>query len=183
MYRAEPGRERTVQKDRALRFHGLHPTAALPSGGLVRGRQGNLYGNTSYGGDIDCELPNGCGVAFEVSSTGDETVLYSFTGGSDGANPHEGVFRDARGTLYGTTSEGGGQGVTVQVAELYSSSLTNRATRTVLYSFAGANGEPDTPNGVIEDSKGNLYGTTFYGGDLSCGQNGYGCGVVFKLTP
>jgi hypothetical protein len=61
--------------------------------------------------------------------------------------------------------------------------LNQAGNETVLFSFAGANGEPDTPNGVIEDSKGNLYGTTFYGGDLSCGQNGYGCGVVFKLTP
>jgi uncharacterized repeat protein (TIGR03803 family) len=155
---------------------------SLPSGGLVRDAKGNLYGDTSSGGEIDCESPNGCGVVFEVSSTGDETVLYSFTGGSDGANPHGGVIRDAKTNFYGVTSEGGGTGCNGSGCGTIFK-LNQAGNETVLFSFPGANGEPDTPNGVIEDSKGNLYGTTLYGGDLSCGQNGYGCGVVFKLTP
>ncbi len=154
----------------------------MPGGGLIEDTKGNLYGTASAGGDIYCQSPNGCGVVFKLSSTGKGTVLYSFTGGSDGANPSGGVIRDAKGSFFGVTSEGGGTGCNDSGCGTIFK-FNQAGNETVLFSFAGANGEPDTPNGVIEDSKGNLYGTTFYGGDLSCGQNGYGCGVVFKLTP
>jgi uncharacterized repeat protein (TIGR03803 family) len=154
----------------------------MPGGGLIEDTKGNLYGSTSAGGDIYCQSPNGCGVVFKLGSAGKETVLYSFTGGSDGANPNGGVIRDTKGNFYGATSGGGGTGCNGSGCGTIFE-LNEAGNENVLYSFAGANGEPDTPNGVIEDSKGNLYGTTFYGGDLSCGQNGYGCGVVFKLTP
>src|SRR6267378_878780 len=54
-------------------------------------------------------------------------------------------------------------------------------TLTVLYSFTSY-GDGTTPSSVIRDRVGNLYGTTFYGGDFSCfGGNGSGCGMVFKL--
>ena len=44
---------------------------------------------------------------FKLSPTGKETVLYSFTGGADGANPLKGLIRDSAGNLYGTTGDGG----------------------------------------------------------------------------
>lgn len=75
-----------------------------PAGGLVRDSQGNLFGTTVFGGSSDC---NGCGVVFELASSGTESVLYTFTGGSDGADPEAGLVMDGLSNLYGTTSAGG----------------------------------------------------------------------------
>jgi len=64
--------------------------------------------------------------------------------------------------------------------------LNKAEKETVLYSFCSRSECSDgaSPNsGVIQDAKGNLYGTTYYGGDVSCGGHGLGCGVVFKLRP
>jgi len=54
---------------------------------------------------------DGCGVVFKLDPAGQQTVLYSFTGGADGGNPLAGVIRDSAGNLYGTTSSGGAQGM------------------------------------------------------------------------
>lgn len=80
---------------------------AYPWGGLALDAQGNLYGATTYGGDLSCDAPNGCGTVFQVDTNGNETVLYSFSGGADGAFPYGGVTIDAQGNLYGTTFNGG----------------------------------------------------------------------------
>src|SRR5271157_4984795 len=77
------------------------PDGAFPVAGLVRDAQGNLYGTTQGGG------ARGAGTVFKVDTTGKETVLYSFTGGADGAYPGAGLLRDAQGNLYGTTVYGG----------------------------------------------------------------------------
>jgi uncharacterized repeat protein (TIGR03803 family) len=69
--------------------------------GVVRGSAGNLYGTTLSGGTANA------GVVYMVDAAGQETVLYSFTGGSDGARPNAGVTLDAAGNLYGTTFSGG----------------------------------------------------------------------------
>jgi uncharacterized repeat protein (TIGR03803 family) len=113
---------------------------------------GNLYGTTTYGG------ASGAGVVFEVNASDQETALYSFTGGADGAEPRAGVIRDAKGKLYGTTSGGGAanQGVVYK--------LDAAGQETVLHSFTyGADGGGPLA-GVIRDSEGNLYGTTEGGG-------------------
>jgi uncharacterized repeat protein (TIGR03803 family) len=68
---------------------------------LARDAAGNLYGTTVGGG------ASGAGVVFKVGPTGHETVLYSFTGGTDGGNPYVGVIRDWNGNLYGTANSGG----------------------------------------------------------------------------
>jgi uncharacterized repeat protein (TIGR03803 family) len=68
--------------------------------GLFRSPEGNLYGTTSYGA-------LGFGAVFKLDSTGKETVLHTFTGGADGANPYAGVVADPEGDLYGTTPFGG----------------------------------------------------------------------------
>ena len=73
-----------------------------PYAGVIRDAAGNLYGTTLYGGSYA-----GCGVVFKVDTAGHETVLYSFTGGADGANPYAGVIRDSAGNLIGTTRGGG----------------------------------------------------------------------------
>ena len=81
---------------------------ASPFGDLIRDVAGNLYGVTRYGGDFSCG--GGCGTVFKVDVSGKETVLYSFTGAPDGAVPQAALIRDAAGTFYGTTQNGGASG-------------------------------------------------------------------------
>jgi uncharacterized repeat protein (TIGR03803 family) len=76
-----------------------------PVAGLIADSAGNLYGTTLRGG-VGC-LGAGCGVVFELSPDGTETVLYSFTDGSDGGLPAACLIFDAGGALYGTTLGGG----------------------------------------------------------------------------
>jgi uncharacterized repeat protein (TIGR03803 family) len=72
-------------------------------GALVFGAHGFLYGTTTGGGDLTCD----CGTVFSVNSAGTEAVLYSFTGGIDGALPNSALIRDAANNLYGTTQNDG----------------------------------------------------------------------------
>jgi uncharacterized repeat protein (TIGR03803 family) len=144
---------------------------AYPWAGLVRDSQGNLYGTTQDGGGNDqCGGP-GCGVVFKLDKTGVETVLYSFTGWTDGGAPHAGLARDSAGNLFGTTEYGGACyfhcGVVFK--------LDTTGVETVLHSFGGADGANPVA-GLLLDSAGNLYGTTEYGG-------AYNDGVIFKITP
>ncbi|MGB8898208.1 MAG: choice-of-anchor tandem repeat GloVer-containing protein [Methylocella sp.] len=148
----------------------------LPFAGLIADRAGNLYGTTYEGGGSGCNGP-GCGVVFKLSPGGIETVLHSFAGG-DGALPEAGLIADASGNLHGTASGGGGpdRGVVFKLAP--------NGTETVLYSFCSLPSCSDGAGpsaGLIADSSGNLYGTT-YGGGSEC-IYGPGCGVVFKLSP
>ena len=71
---------------------------ASPFVGLVRDKSGNLYGVTD-GGGVDRH-----GSVFKLDSSGNETVLYSFTGGPDGARPEAALIRDSAGKLYGRLS-------------------------------------------------------------------------------
>jgi uncharacterized repeat protein (TIGR03803 family) len=151
---------------------------ANPQAGVVRDSAGNLYG-TAYNGGIYAGVCasafalGGCGVVYKVDPTGHETVLYSFTGGSDGRNPLAGVIGDSAGNLYGTTQFGG---ITTRVCGsggcgvVYKVDMTGHET--VLYSFTGSDGANPQAR-LIRDSGGNLYGTTANGG--AC------CGVVFKI--
>jgi uncharacterized repeat protein (TIGR03803 family) len=66
-----------------------------------RGHCGNLYGTTSAGG------LSGQGDVYMLSTSGQDTVLYNFTGGADGSQPFAGVIRDSAGNLYGATPRGG----------------------------------------------------------------------------
>jgi uncharacterized repeat protein (TIGR03803 family) len=72
-----------------------------PLGAPVFDTQGNLYGTTLVGGVA------GCGTAYKLSPGGTETILHEFGGVGDGCNPDGGLFRDAKGDLYGVTSGGG----------------------------------------------------------------------------
>ena len=134
-----------------------------PSGDLIADSAGNLYGTTEAGGS------SGDGTVFEVSSTGTETVLYSFAGSSaDGARPFGSLVRDAAGNLYGTTISGGRYGLGI----VFEISVTN--VETVLHDFTGRKDEGYPGKNLLLDSNGNLYGTT----------QGLGAdGTVFKLTP
>jgi uncharacterized repeat protein (TIGR03803 family) len=149
-----------------------------PSGGVIQDAKGNLYGTTGNCPDGSCG-----GTVFKLRNTGKETVLYGFPSRSDGVDPIAGVIEDAEGNLYGTTAGGGdascgygGSGCGV----VFKLSKTDKET--LLYSFTGGADGAVPYAGLTRDTKGNLYGTTYSGGDLSCA-DGQGCGVVFELTP
>lgn len=136
-----------------------------PSQGLVQDNAGNLYGTAG-----------GCGTAshglvFQVNpTTGKETVLHNFAGGSsDGANPVYGSLLMANASLYGVTEEGGtsGQGVVYKLS---------KSGFKVLYSFAGGTTDGCFPFGsVAMDKSGNFYGTT-----QGCGSSDDG--IIWKLS-
>jgi uncharacterized repeat protein (TIGR03803 family) len=141
---------------------------------------GNLYGTTIYGGTGPCHQGDqlGCGIVFELSSSGGgwtETVLYNFTDGNDGGFPATGLTFDSAGRLYGTTSSGGpGLYHNGTVFEL-SPRSNGRWIEKVLHGFNGTTDGGDPMAGVIFDSHGNLFGT-------ARGAGARGCGTVFELT-
>jgi uncharacterized repeat protein (TIGR03803 family) len=75
--------------------------AAIPMQASFSDAEGNLYGTTYNGG------ASGAGVVYKITPSGQESVLYSFTGGTDGSNPYAGVIFGDDGYLYGTTLHGG----------------------------------------------------------------------------
>lgn len=79
-------------------------TGAFPYSALISDAKGNLLGTTSRGGTA------GFGTAFRLTKAGKETVLHNFLGGNDGVTPYAGLISDAKGDLYGTTYQGGGDG-------------------------------------------------------------------------
>lgn len=135
---------------------------ASPETGVILDSAGNLYGVTPTGGT------SFAGTVYMLNSSGNETVLYNFTGGADGNQP-VGVIRNSAGNLYGTTVSGGayGYGVVFEISA--------GGHETVLYNFTGGADGSLPMAGVIGDSEGNLYGTTFEGGAS-------GAGVVYKLA-
>jgi uncharacterized repeat protein (TIGR03803 family) len=132
---------------------------------LLRDTEGNLYGTEAAAGSF------GNGAVFKLTPTGNFVVLYSFTGGTDGQYPNDGLVADEQGNLYGTTGLGGafGQGVVFKLAPA--------GTETVVYSFSGSDDGGEPWGRLLLDSQGNLYGTTYVGGQLQLS-----FGVVFKLT-
>lgn len=165
-----------------------------PRSRLIFGPNGSLYGTTTYGGGSTA-CPTGCGTVFSLrppasdcktaSCDWQETVLYRFMGGNDGAHPNLAeLILDGMGNLYGTTPDGGGSGCRdCGEGTVYKLTPSNGGwTERVLHSFTGGADGGLPAAGVIFDQVGNLYGTTDYGGNLACNP-GYGCGTVFQLTP
>lgn len=122
--------------------------------GLIADKTGNLYGTTRSGGGNGCTY--GCGTIFKLAPDGTETVLYAFTGGSDGGEPYGGVVADVAGNLYGTTISGGdadGLGVLFKLAA--------DGNLTALHTFEGTPDGAWPEAGVILGENGNLYGTAY----------------------
>jgi len=158
---------------------------ALPTSNLISDKAGNLYGTTSEGGNSSACGPLGgesCGVVFELMPSNGgwtESVLYSFTGGSDGGTPYGGLVIDADGNLYGTTYAGGTSGLGT-VFELMPGTGSTW-TEVVLHNFAGGSDGELPRAGLI--LKGNhLAGTTTLGGTGTGCEFGLSCGTVFALT-
>jgi uncharacterized repeat protein (TIGR03803 family) len=141
----------------------------FPMAGLLD-VNGTLDGTTLIGG-AKC-LPRGCGTVFAITTSGKETVLYSFGGSGDGKNPYAGLI-NVKGTLYGTTYYGGANGDGTVFA------ITTSGTETMLYSFDGKTGA--NPDAGLINVKGTIYGTTENGGTTYCSSS-FDCGTVFAIT-
>ena len=152
-------------------FAGYPDCGNLPTARLIADADGNLYGTTLDGGaDRD-------GCIFEVSrntnGSWNETILHSFSG-IDGNGPTAALVFDKLGNLYGTTVQGGvyGSGVAFELRP----SSNGEWVETVLHNFGGANDGFAPLSELIFDKDGNLYGTTYLGGE-------HRGGTVFELSP
>jgi uncharacterized repeat protein (TIGR03803 family) len=146
-----------------------------PEAGVTRDDVGNLYGTTFFGGlGTECDIYYaGCGTVFKLDTSGTETVLHVFSGAGDGWNPTARLILDSAGNLYGTTGYGGacGNGTVFKIDAA--------GNETIIHSFAGGMDGARPNAGLVEDTAGNLYGTTQYGGE---GCDGEGCGTVFRIS-
>jgi hypothetical protein len=174
---------------------GGNPLAAL----IANQETGALYGTTASGGINNpavCFAVNaGCGTVFKIDAIDQTlTTIWSFTGGNDGATPVSGpLIADETGALYGTTGSGGINNPTICVAisigcgtvfKLTPPALGQTTwTLATLWSFTGGKDGGNPQAGLIADKTGALYGTASVGGSTPSGCGGFGCGVVFRLTP
>lgn len=140
---------------------------ANPSAGLIPFK-GALYGTTFFGGGTGCNF-RGCGTVFKIDTSGAESIVHSFEGGRDGANPSADLVA-LNNVLYGTTSSGGGSGNNGTVFEVRAGGREH-----VIHRFKGRPDGKDPEAGLIAVN-GTLYGTTFGGGKR-------GFGTVFSVTP
>jgi len=158
-------------------FTGANGDGAEPTAGLIMDGGGNLYGTTTSGGS-STNCPYSCGTVFELVKNSDgsytEKVLYIFTGpASDGGYPSGSLVMDGAGNLYGTTEYGGAFancpyscGTAFELVKNFDGSYTEK----ILYNFTGQTNDGENPSGgLIIDSVGNLYGTTFSGGTSNIG--------------
>jgi len=151
-----------------------------PGAGVVFDSTGNLYTTTRQDGAY------GSGTVVELTPNSDgswtETVIYSFTGGTDGGASYGTPIFDVVGNLYGTTSAGGvyGYGTVFMLTPNSDGSWTE----TTLHSFAGGTDGAQPTSGLIFDTAGNLYGTTTKGGRGNCPEysSATGCGTAYELT-
>ena len=152
-----------------------------PRASLIFDTAGNLYGTTQVGG------AGHHGTVFQLTpaagGTWTHNILHSFeNNGTDGWFPLGNLIFDAKGNLYGTTTDGGtgacarnGCGTVFELTPAAGGGWTE----TVLYSFPGYTAGYDPASGLIFDAAGNIYGTTVNGGT----DGGCVCGTVFELTP
>jgi hypothetical protein len=171
-------------------FNGVGVDGSHPYSGLTVGRSGGVLYGTTLDGAGGC--PNhGCGSVYQLlpplpnQTAWRETILHNFAAANDGTIPSAGVIQDQTGALYGVTTHGGnagcggeGCGVVYRLARPQSGQTA--WTETILYRFKGGADGYYPVGGLMLDGKGGLYGTTFWGG-VGCA--GYGCGVVFHVSP
>jgi len=162
VFEIDPSGAETVLHSFGGAGDGWNPTARV-----ILDSAGNIYGTTAYGG------ANGYGTVFKVDTAGNETIVHSFAGGSDGNRPNAGLVADTAGNFYGTTQYGGqgcyehGCGTVFRISA--------DGTETVLYRFSDVPDGSSPMDGVALDAAGNIYGTTWLGGV-------YSFGTVFKLN-
>jgi uncharacterized repeat protein (TIGR03803 family) len=158
VFKVTPGGTETVLYSFAAGNDGEHPYA-----GVTQGSDGNFYGTTYQGGT------SGLGTVFKITPSGTETVLYSFAGSSDGANPEAGLIQGTDGNFYGTTLQGGAGGLGTVFK------ITPSGAETVLHAFAGSSDGANPSANLVQGSDGTLYGSTGAGGTK-------GFGTFFKVA-
>jgi uncharacterized repeat protein (TIGR03803 family) len=151
-------------------FTGYPFDGANSSAPVTRDRAGRIYGTTTQGGSSCGWHGYGCGTVFRIDAAGKDTVLYSFTGGSDGCKPLQGLIRDKAGTVYGTTA-----GCPSSDGTIFK--VDTAGNFVLLHSFAGESSDGANPfyGHLAMDKSGNLYGVTTQGG-------AYGYGVLYRLS-
>jgi uncharacterized repeat protein (TIGR03803 family) len=168
-FRMTPGGELTTLYSFCSQTTGL-PAGECSDGffpqGLVQATDGNFYGMT-MGGGFYGESWYGGGTIFRITPAGALTTLYDFCsqpGCTDGNDPSGGLVQATDGNLYGTTWDGGANGVGTVFM------ITPGGTLTTLHSFDGSDGDYPS-SGVVQGTDGNFYGTTARGD------------TIFKMTP
>lgn len=145
----------------------------FPSAALIQGRDGALYGITTYGGgtaDMATRCERGCGTVFRVTLEGRESVVHAFRGGMlDGVHPTASLLEAGDGTLYGTTS-GGGSDIDIGSGTVFK--IAPNGQESTLYAFRDET-EGVFPSALVRGPDGSFYGTAG-GGRL-------GQGVVFRI--
>jgi len=175
VFKLTPAEDGTWNESVLYRFTG-GTDGEFPSSALTVDAEGNIYGTTNAGGDLSGCEGGGCGTIFKISKAGQFSVLYSFTGEADGANPDGNLLLDAHGNLYGTAGGGGNTTCPYGCGNIFK--LTPSGHLVVLHTFNSIQG--DTPaGGQIFDDRGTLYGVTIYGGNGPCGG---GCGTIYKFS-
>jgi uncharacterized repeat protein (TIGR03803 family) len=149
---------------------------AFPQGGVVADAHGNLFGTTTSGGTGH----NGVVYALHRAGAGGKSwtqnTLYAFTGGNDGGIPMVAPLVGAGDALYGTAYAGGSAGEGVVYKLTPPAKGTTAWTEHLLWTFSGGNDGSEPTGALIQDSAGNLYGTTTGGGTGVVG-------TVFELSP
>jgi uncharacterized repeat protein (TIGR03803 family) len=135
-----------------------------PPGALIQGSDGNLWGTTQYGG-----LAPYTGTVFKMTLTGTETVVGTFSGGTEGSGPRAALVQLANGDMVGTTSIGGAS----DWGTIFT--VTPTGTLATLHAFAGSDGV-NPLDALVQATNGNLYGTA-----SNAGAAAYG--TVFQITP
>jgi uncharacterized repeat protein (TIGR03803 family) len=168
-----------------------------PASGLAQGTDGNFYGTTEEGGGNGCYEGLGCGTIFKVTPSGNLTKLHSFcsqTNCTDGKDAYAGLVQGTDGNFYGTTFDGGATSNLYCAGEGWSGCgtifrITPAGGMTTLYTFCPQAYSPNCGDGfgpragLVQDTDGNFYGTTQFGGDSRpCTYLTYRCGTVFRFS-
>jgi len=168
------------------KFGSIENDGYTPSGSIIQGQDGALYGLTSNGGDY-----GGGGTVFKITLDGTYTVLHSFGGTpDDGVVPVGGLIQATDGNFYGVTGSGGANHC-FQIPQDGGNcgtvfKVTPNGDTTILYSFGTSISDGVTPlASLVQASDGNFYGTTANGGANACTTSNAtnNCGTLFKTTP
>ena len=202
VFELTPAENGTWAETTLFNFTG-NSTGTEPYAGLTIDPAGNLYGTTFYGGA-------GAGTVFELAPQGNgqvtETLIHEFTPcGStkcpDGLFPFGGLIFDASGDLYGTATLGGAAGQFCNPSKTFmegcgvvfklAPATGGTWNYSIVYRFSGGvDGAFLTDDHLVIDANGDIFGTTYEGGDINSNSkcpdagNGLpGCGIVFEITP
>ena len=164
-------------------FTGINGSYTTTPGELTIGPNGSLYGPELLGGNEEggrvYNLRPGSSAPSSVIAPWNYAPVWDFCNGNDACYPNKVVF-DAAGNMYGSSTYGGNS----NLGAVWEMTPAGNGTwnESVIYGFLGPlYGDGDRGHGVALDEQGNIYGTTYYGGNTECFDN-YGCGVVYELT-